>query len=52
MQLIKDLIRVTLDTATLVGHVAARHSGNILESGALKIALCDQYAVCCIGKIY
>ena len=49
-QLIKDPTRETWDTATLIDHVASIHPQNIPESGVLKVALSDHYAVYCIRK--
>ena len=50
-QLIQEPTRVTLDTATLIDHIATSHPENIPESGVLKIALSDHYAVYCIRKL-
>ena len=49
-QLIQEPTRVTLDTATLIDHIAYSHPENIPESGVLKIALSDHYAVYCMRK--
>ena len=39
-----------MDSATLIDHVASTHPENIPESGVLKVALSDQYAVYCRRK--
>ena len=49
-QLIQDPTRETLDTATLIDHVASTHPENIPESEVLKVAFSDHYAVYCIRK--
>ena len=49
-QLIQDPTRETLDTATLIDHVASTHPENITESEVLKVALSDRYAIYCIRK--
>ena len=49
-QLIQHPTRETLDTATLIDHVASTHPENIPESGVPKVALSDHYAVYCIRK--
>ena len=49
-QLIRDPTRETLETATLIDHVASTQPENIPESGVLKVALSDHYAVYCIKK--
>ena len=43
-QLIKDPTRETLDTTTLIDHVASTHPENIPESGVLRVALSDTWA--------
>ena len=39
-----------MDTSTLIDHVPSTHPQNIPESGVLKVALSDHYAVYCIRK--
>ena len=51
-QLIQEPTRVTFNPATLIDHIATSHPEDIPESGVLKIALTDHYAVNCIRKIY
>ena len=47
-QLSMDPTRETLDTATLIDHIASTHPENIPESGVLRVASSDHYAVYCI----
>ena len=49
-QLTQEPTRVTLDTATLIDHIATSHPETVPESGVLKIALSDHYPVYCIRK--
>ena len=42
--------RETLNTATLIDYVASTHPENIPESGVLREAISDHYAVYCIRK--
>ena len=49
-QLIKDPTRETLDTATLIDHMTSTYPENIPESGVLRVAISDHYAVYCIRK--
>ena len=43
--------RVTLDSSTLIDHIATIHCNNITESGVLKISLSDHYLVYCVRKL-
>ena len=49
-QPIEEPTTVTLNTASLIDHIAVSSPENILESGVLRVALSDHYAVYCIGK--
>ena len=49
-QLIEEPTRVTLDTATLIDHVATTCPRNILKSGVHEVSLSDHYMVYCIRK--
>ena len=50
-QLIKEPTRVTMDTSTIVDHVATTHPQNILKSGTHKISVSDHYMVYCVRKL-
>ena len=50
-QLVEEPTRVTLETATLIDHIATTCPNNILESGVLKISMSDHYMVYCIRKL-
>ena len=41
---------MTLSTVALIDHIAVSSSENIPESGILRVALSDHYAVYCIRK--
>ena len=49
-QMINEPTRETLDTSTLIDHVATNTPANIVDSGVLKISLSDHYLVFCIRK--
>ena len=49
-QLIKEPTRVSLDTATVIDHVATTCPRNIMKSGVHKVSLSDHYMVYCIRK--
>ena len=49
-QLIEEPTRVTLDTATVIDHVATTCPRNIIKSGMLEVSLSDHYMVYCIRK--
>ena len=42
-QLIKEPTRVTLDSSTLIDHIATTNCNNIAESGVLEICLSDHH---------
>ena len=44
-QLITEPTRETLDTATIIDHVAISNPSNVVESGALKTCISDHYLV-------
>lgn len=50
-QLIEEPTRVTLETATLIDHIATTCPNNVVESGVLKISMSDHYMVYCIRKL-
>ena len=49
-QLISEPTRETIDTYTIVDHIAVNVECNIIESGVLKLALSDHYLVYAIRK--
>ena len=49
-QLIMEPTRVTLDTATIIDHVATTCPRNIMKSGVHEVSLSDHYLVYCIYK--
>ena len=51
-QLIKKSTRVTLDSSTLIDHIATTNCNNIADSGVLEINLSDHYLVYCIRKLH
>ena len=48
--LIEEPTRVTLNTATVIDHVAITCPRNIIKSGVLEFSLSDHYMVYCIRK--
>ena len=50
-QLIKEPTRVTLDSSTLIDHIAITNCNKIAEIGVLEISLSDHYLVYCIRKL-
>ena len=46
----KDPTRVTLDTATVIDHVATTCPRNIMKSGVHEVSMSDHYMVYCIRK--
>ena len=50
-QLIEEPTRVTLETATLIDHIATTCPNNVLEFGVLKISMSNHYMVYCIRKL-
>ena len=49
-QLINQPTRETLNTSTLIDHIAISDHRNIVESGVLSIALSDHYMIYCVRK--
>ena len=49
-QVIKEPTSETLDSSSLIDHVATNLPANIVDSGVLKIPLSDHYVVFCIRK--
>lgn len=49
-QLIEEPTRVTLDTSTIIDHVATTCIRNIVKSGVHKVSLSDHYMVFCVRK--
>ena len=49
-QLIKEPTRVTVQSSTLIDHIAVSNTDNIVESGVLKITLSDHYLVYAVRK--
>ena len=51
VQLVKEPTRVTLETATIIDHVASTCTRQIIKMGVHEISLSDHYMVYCIRKI-
>ena len=49
-QLVEEPTRVTLETATIIDHIATTYAVNIVESGVHKVSLSDHFMVYCIRK--
>ena len=49
-QLMENPTRETIDTSTLIDHIAVNINHNIIESGALNLGLSDHYLVYEIRK--
>ena len=49
-QLINQPTRETLNTSTLIDHIAVSDHRNIVESGVLNIALSGHYMIYCVRK--
>ena len=49
-QLISEPTRETIDTSTIIDHIAVNVESDIIESGVLKLALSDHYLVYAIRK--
>ncbi len=49
-QLIEEPTRVTLNTSSIIDHVATTCAGNIVSSGVHQVSLSDHYMVYCIRK--
>ena len=50
VQLVEEPTRVTLETATIIDHIATTSTRNIIEVGVHVISLSDHYVVYCIRK--
>ena len=50
-QIINEPIRVTLEGATLIDHIATTNCKNIVKSGAFKTGVSDYYLVYCVRKL-
>ena len=48
--LINEPTRVTLDTKTLIGHIAIPDPKNVVDSGVIRLGTSDHYAVFCVRK--
>ena len=48
--LINEPARVTLDTKTLIDHIATTDPQNIVNSGVIGLGISDHYAVFCVRK--
>ena len=48
--LINEPTRVTLDTKTLIDHIATTDPKNIVNSGVIRPGVSDHYAVFCVRK--
>ena len=49
-QLIKEPTRVTLDTSSIIDHIATTRARNIVKSGVHEVSMSDHYMVYCIRK--
>ena len=49
-QLVEKPTRVTLDSATIIDHVATPNDENIIKTGGHETSISDQYMVFCIRK--
>ena len=49
-QLIDEPTRVTLETATIIDHVATTCARNIIKAGVHEVALSDHFMIYCIRK--
>ena len=49
-QLIDEPTRVTLETATIIDHVATTCARNIIQAGVHEVALSDHFMIYCIRK--
>ena len=50
-QIINEPTRVTIDTSTLIDHIATTNLINIADSGVYRISLSDHYLVYCVRKL-
>ena len=48
--LINEPTRVTLDTKTLIDHIATTDPKNIVNSGVIRLGISDHYTVFCVRK--
>ena len=51
-QVIKEHTRVTIETSTLIDHIATTNQANIADSGVYKTCLSDHYLVYCVRKLH
>ena len=51
IQLVEEPTRATLETATLIDHIASTCPNNVVESGVLKISMSDHNMVYCIRRL-
>ena len=51
-QVVSDPTRVTLESSTLIDHIATANCNNIIESGVIKTGLSDHYLVYCTRKLH
>ena len=49
-QLIEEPTRVTLNSSSIIDHIATTRARNIVKSGLYEVSLRDHYMVHCIGK--
>ena len=49
-QLVEEPTRVTLETATLIDHIATTCARNIVKTGVHEVSLSDHFLVYCIRK--
>ena len=50
VQLVEKPTRVTLETATVIDHIATTCTRNIIKVGVCEVSLSDHYMVYCIRK--
>ena len=50
-QLIKELTQATLNTSTIIDHVATTASRSMLKSSVYKVSMSDHFMVYCIKKL-
>ena len=51
-QVIKEHTRVTVETSTLIDHIATTNQSNIADSGVFKTCLSDHYLIYCVRKLH
>ena len=49
-QLIKEPTRVTLDTSSIIDHIATTCARHVIKSGVDEVCMSDHYMVYCIRK--